>query len=82
MLCENKFAQGNMTWTCLDLRSIFHDFSQQASSFVQSTAVVFCHLSPRPAPSASQSLYNIISAVTALQAAAQLEAACLLCPAR
>ena len=28
-----------MTWTLWDLRSIFYDFSQQASSFVRSTAL-------------------------------------------
>ena len=37
---ETKFAQGkNITWTCWGLRSIFYDFSQQASGFVWSTAV-------------------------------------------
>ena len=43
---QNKFAQGggrkNMTWTCI---RFFYDFSQQASSFVRSTAVcstTFC----------------------------------------
>ena len=35
---------------------------------------VFCHLLPRPAPPAPQSL-SLISAVTAVQAAAQLEVA-------
>ena len=56
--------------------SIFYDFSQQTSSFVRSTAVcsstfrrdlLLFILNPS----------RIISAVTALQAAAQLEVACL-----
>ena len=60
---------------CWDLRSIFCDGSRQASSFVRSTAVCSATfrrdlllqlLNPR----------HTISAVTALQAAAQLEVAC------
>ena len=68
----NQICLGNITWTCWDF---FNVFLQKASSFVQSTAVgsaTFCRdlllqlLNP----------YHIISAVTALQAAAQLEVAC------
>ena len=62
---------------CWDLRSTSKDFSQHASSFVRSTTV--CSATFRrdlllqlPNP------YHIISAVTALQAAAQLEVACLI----
>ena len=64
-----------MTWTCWDF---FYDFSQQASSFVRSTAV--CSVSVRR-DLLLQLLnpYHIISAVTALQAAAQLEVACPIC---
>ena len=61
----------------VDLRLFFYDFSQRASSFVCSTAV--CSTTFR------QDLllqlldpYHILSAVTALQAATQLEVACLL----
>ena len=63
-----------MTWTCV---WCLDDSSQQAPSFVQSTAVcsttfrrdLLLHL---------RNPYHIISAVTALQAATQLEVACLL----
>ena len=66
---KSNLLTGNMTWTCWDF---FYDFSQQASSFVWSTAVcsaTFCRdlllqpLNP----------YHIISAVTVLLGAAQLE---------
>ena len=60
----------------MDLRVIFYDFSQQASTFVRSSAVcsatfrrdLLLHL---------LNPYHTISAVTALQAAAQLEVECL-----
>ena len=74
----NQICSGNMTWTCGDLRSTFKDFSQQASSFVRSTAV--CSATFRR--DLILQLLNpdhIISAVTALQATAQLEVACLIC---
>ena len=76
-ICEIKFAQGNMTWTCWDLSSIFYDFAQQASSFVRSTAA--CSATFRQGL-LRQLLnpYYIISTVTALQAVAKLEVACLL----
>ena len=59
----------------VDLRGLFYDFSQQASSFVRSTAV--CSAAFR-GDLLLQLLnpYHIISTVTALQAAAQLEVAC------
>ena len=64
-----------MTWTCWDLRSTFYDFSQQVSSFVRSTAVCSATFR-RDLPLQFPNPYHIISAVTALQAAAQLEVAC------
>ena len=54
----------------MDLLGLFYDFSQQASSFVRSTRrdVLLQLLNP----------YHIVSAVTALQAATQLEVTCLI----
>ena len=66
-----------MTWTLWDLRSIFYDFSQQASSFVRSTALCSATLR-RDLPLQLLNLYHIISAVTPLQAAAELEVAWLI----
>ena len=79
-ICENKFAQGekNVTWTCWDLRSFFSRFSQ-SSSFVRSTSV-YSATFHRDLLLLLLNPCNIFSAVTALQAAAQLEGACLLCP--
>ena len=59
----------------MDLLGLFYDFSQQAPSFLQSTAV--CSSTFRR-DMLLQLLYpyHIISAVTALQAAAHLEVAC------
>ena len=77
-----KFVKSNLLREYdLDLLGFIYDFSQQASSFVQSTAVCFATfcgdlllqlLNP----------YHIISAVTALEAAAQLEGACPFCVLR
>ena len=73
-----KFVKSNLTLLReynVDLLGHFNDFSQQASSFVRSTAVCSATFRRdlllqllRP--------YHIISAVTALQAAAQLKVAC------
>ena len=76
----NQIGSGNrMTWTCWDLRSIFYDFSQRDSSFVRSTAVcsaTFLRLDQ------VLLLYHIISAATALQAAASSRLRVyFLCPA-
>ena len=60
-----------MTWTCVQLP----DFSQQASSFVQLTAA--CFTTVRPDLPLSRSFINTISTVAVLQAATQLEVACL-----
>ena len=59
-----------MTWTCWD---IFFDFSQ-ALNFARSSAVRFATFHQDLVLQLLNS-YNIISAVTALQAAAQLEVA-------
>ena len=77
----NQICSGNMTWTCGDLRSTFKDFSQQASSFVRSTAV--CSATFRRDLLLQLFNHHIISTVTALQVAVQLEFACLffVCPA-
>ena len=71
-----KFVKSNLLRVYdVNLLGLFNDFSQQASSFVRSTAVrsatfrrdlLLQLLNPN----------HIISAVTALQAAAQLEVAC------
>ena len=59
-----------------DPRLIFYDLSQQTSSFVRSTAV--CSVTVRrDVLLLILNPYHIISAVIALQAAAQLEVACL-----
>ena len=77
-ICEIKFAQG--IWR--GPARTFLQFSQQVSSFVRSIAV--CSTTCRR-DLLLQLLnpYHTISAVTALQAAAQLEVACplFLCPA-
>ena len=75
-LCQNIFAQRgegtNITWT----RVFFFDFLQQAPNFVWSTAV--CSASfRRDLLLLLLNPYNIMSAVTALQAATQLEVSCL-----
>ena len=66
----------------VDLLGLFCDFSQQASSFVRSAAVCSATLR-RDLLLQLLNPYHIIPAVTALQAAAQLEVACpiFLCPA-
>ena len=70
-----KFVKSNLLREYdVDLLRLFHDFSQRASSFVQSTVcsatfrrdLLLQFLNP----------YHIISAVTDPQAAAQLEVAC------
>ena len=70
-----KFVKSNLLREYdVDLLRLFHDFSQRASSFVQSTVcsatfrrdLLLQLLNP----------YHTISAATALQAAAQLEVAC------
>ena len=61
----------------MDLRSIFHDFSPQPWSFVRSTAVCSATFR-RDLLVLLLNPYHIIFAVTALQAATQLEVACLL----
>ena len=58
----------------VDLLELFNDFSQQASSFVRSTAV--CSATFRRDMLLQLYPYHIMSAVTALQAAAQLDVAC------
>ena len=76
-----KFVESNLLRDydvdlCWDLRSTFYDFSQQASSFVRSTAVCSATFR-RDLLLQLLNPYHIISAVIALQAAAQLEVACL-----
>ena len=67
-----------MAWTCWDF---FSDFLQQYSSFVRSAAVCSATFR-RNLLLQLVNPYRIISAVTALQAAAQLEVASpILCPA-
>ena len=61
----------------VDLRLFCCDLSQQASSFVRSTAVCSTTIR-RDLLLPILNLYHIISAVTALQAATQLEDGCLL----
>ena len=65
-----------MTCTCRDRRSISYDFSQNVSSFVRSTAVC-CTTFLRDLLLQLLNTCHIISAVTSLQASAQLEVACL-----
>ena len=55
-------------WTCWD---VFYDFSQQASSFLRSAAVCSAIFS-RDLLLRLLNLYHVISAVIALQAAAQV----------
>ena len=62
---------------CWHLRSTFYDCSQQASSFVRSTTVCSATFR-RDLLLQLLDPYHTISAVTALQAAAQLKVACLL----
>ena len=59
----------------VDLLGTFYDFSQQVSSFVRSTAVC-CATFRRDLLLQLLNPYHAISAVTALQAAAQLEVSC------
>ena len=59
----------------VDLLGLFNDFSQQVSSFVWSTAVCSATFR-RDLLLQVLNPYHTISAVTALQAAAQLEVAC------
>ena len=59
----------------VDLLGTFYDFSQQVSSFVRSTAVCSA-TSRRDLLLQLLNPYHTISAVTTLQAAAQLEVAC------
>ena len=61
----------------VDLLELLYDFSKQASSLVQSTAV--CSATFRRYPLLQLlNPYHIITAVNVLQAAAQLEVACLI----
>ena len=62
----------------VDLLELFNDFSQQASSFVRSTAVCSATFR-RDLLLQLLNPYHIMSAVTALEAAAQLEVACPIC---
>ena len=65
----------------VDLLELFNDFSQQASSFVRSTAVCSATFR-RDLLLQLLNPYHIMSAVTALEAAAQLEVVSyFLCPA-
>ena len=57
----------------------FHDISQLASSFVRSTTAVCSATVRRDLVLLLLNPYHIISAVTALQAATQLEVACAIC---
>ena len=59
----------------VDLLGTFYDFSQQVSSFVRSTAVCSA-TSRRDLLLQLLNPYHTISAVTTLQAAAELEVAC------
>ena len=61
----------------MDLLSIFYDFSPQASSFERSTAVCSTTFG-RELLLQLLNPYHITSAVNPLQAATQLEVACLL----
>ena len=60
----------------VDLMGLVDEFSQQNWSFVRSTATR-CHTFRRDLLLHLLNPYHIFSAVTALQAAAQLEVACL-----
>ena len=62
-----------MTWTLVDLLGFLYDFSQQASSFVLSTAV-FSAPFRRDLLLEVLNPYHLISVVTALQTTAQLGA--------
>ena len=56
-LCEIKFAQGNMTWACsVGPAFVFLRFFTTSFELRAVDRSVFCHLSPRPAPPAPQSL--------------------------
>ena len=71
-----KFVKPNLLRVYdVDLPGLFYDFSQQASSFVRSTAVCSATFR-RDLLLQLLNPYHTISAVTALQAAAQLEVAC------
>ena len=59
----------------MDLLGLFYDFSQQASSFVRSTAVRSATFRRDPLLQLLNP-HHIISSVIVLQAAAQLEVAC------
>ena len=61
----------------MDLHSIFLRFFTTSFELRAVDRSVFYHLLPGPAAPAHQALYRFTSAVTALQAAAQLEVACL-----
>ena len=60
---SSQICSGNMTWTCSNLRRTLHDFSQQASSFVLSTAVCSATFR-RDLLLQLLNPYHIISAVT------------------
>ena len=78
-ICRSKICSGRREEKYdVDLRSIFYDFSQQASSFVLSTAACFTTFR-RDLPLLLLNPYLIICAVTTLQTATQLEVGCLLC---
>ena len=71
-----KFVESNLLGEYdVDLLELFNDFSQQASSFVRSTAVCSATFR-RDLLLQLLNPYHIMSAVTALEAAAQLEVAC------
>ena len=71
-----KFVKSNLLREYdVDLLGLFYDFSQQASSFVRSTAVCSATFR-RDLLRQLLNPYHTIPAVTALQAAAQLVVAC------
>ena len=65
-----------MTWTCVRFFTIFHKLRASCGR-PQCVLPPFAEI----CSSCSSISYHIISAVTALKAAAQLEVACLLCSA-
>ena len=76
-VCKNMFSERREEEQDVDLRLIFYDISQQAPSIVRSTAVCST-VFRRDLLLQLFTFYHIFSAVTALQAATQLEVACLL----
>ena len=74
-ICQEMFCSGRREEIYdVDLRSIFHDFLHQASSFVPSTAVCYTTF-PRDLLFLLLNPYQIISTATDLQVATQREVA-------